>query len=148
MCRQKTINHSPFEAHFGTKAKTPSSNISTEPDPNTLTFKPILNKNLDIETVRWDELISDEQWDETRSDVEFKKQRDKISQDARKRCNEDPDKESITISHPDVGPTVPRTEASLTLTLAIKKPKSKRSKKSLDGLYEFLAPSSSSIKSN
>ena len=37
ICRQKTINISPFEAHFGRKANTPLSNISTEPDPGTLT---------------------------------------------------------------------------------------------------------------
>ena len=36
ICRQKTINISPFEAHFGTKADTPLSNISTKPDPNCL----------------------------------------------------------------------------------------------------------------
>ena len=76
-----------------------------------------MNKHLDMERVRRDKLISDDQWnDDTRSDVEFEKQRDKISQDARKRCYEDPDKESLTISHPDVGLPVPRTEASLTLT--------------------------------
>ena len=58
ICRQRTINLSPFEAHFGRKAKTPLSNISTEPDPNTLTYELILNKKLEMETVRWDELIS------------------------------------------------------------------------------------------
>ena len=43
ICRQKTINRSPFEAHFERKAKKFSSNISTEPNPNTLTCEPILN---------------------------------------------------------------------------------------------------------
>ena len=33
VCRQKTINISPFEAHFGRKANTPLSNITTKPDP-------------------------------------------------------------------------------------------------------------------
>ena len=75
-----------------------------------------------METVRWDKLISDEQWDDvTRSDVDFEKQRDKISKDAGKRCNEDPDKKSRTISHPDVGLPVLITEESLALKLA-KKP--------------------------
>ena len=36
ICRQKTINVSPFEAHFGRKANTPLSNISTTPDPSSL----------------------------------------------------------------------------------------------------------------
>ena len=62
ICRQKTIYIyiSPFEAHFGRKANTPLSNISTEPDPNSLTYKRILNKYLDLETVRWEEQISEE----------------------------------------------------------------------------------------
>ena len=59
ICRQKTINISPFEAHFGRKANTPLSNITTKPDPKTLTYKKNLNKYLDLETVRWEELISE-----------------------------------------------------------------------------------------
>ena len=102
-----------------------------------------------METVRWDELITDEQWDsEARTDIEFKKCRDQLSRDARKCFNEDPDKEVRMIPHPDVGLPVTRTESSLTLKLAKKKPKSKRSKKSLDGLCEVLVPASSVIKSN
>ena len=62
ICRQKTINMSPFEAHFGRKANTPLCNISIEPDPNILTYKRILNKHLDLQTVRWDELISKDNW--------------------------------------------------------------------------------------
>ena len=148
ICRQNTINLSPFEAHFGRKANTSLNKISTEPDPNHLTYKPVLNKYLDMETLRWDELILDEKWDdETRSYVEIKKQRHKISKDAKKCYNEDPDKESRTISHPDAGLPVPRTEASLTLKLAKKKPKSKRFRKCLNGLYEVLAPGSSVVKS-
>ena len=33
ICRQKTFNISPFEAHFGRKANTPLSNITTKTDP-------------------------------------------------------------------------------------------------------------------
>ena len=40
ICRQKTIKISPFEPHFGRKANFLLSNISTEPDPSTLTYKP------------------------------------------------------------------------------------------------------------
>ena len=79
-----------------------------------------------METVRLDELIPDEQWDEEASiDVEFEKQWDRISKDARKRCKENPDKEPHTMSHPDIGLSVPRTVASLTLKLAEMKPKPK-----------------------
>ena len=71
ICRQKTINISQLEAHFGRKANTPLKNISTERDPSTLTYKPFYKKYLDMETVRWDEIISDEQWDtEARSEID------------------------------------------------------------------------------
>ena len=134
ICRQKTINISPFEAHFVRKANTPLSNISTKPDPISLTYKHILNKYLDLETVRWDELISEENWDvESRSDTELEHNRDKLSKDAARRRNADPEKVSRMISHPEVGLPAPRTETSLAVKLAKKKPKTKRSKKSLDG---------------
>ena len=102
-----------------------------------------------METVSGDELKTDEQLDnKARSDLEFKKSRDQLSKDARKRCNEDPDKEPRIIPHPDFGVPVTRTEASLTLKLAKKKSKSKRSEKIKNGLYEVLVPGSSVIKSN
>ena len=71
-----------------------------------------------------------------------------FDKDAARRCNADPDKDSRVIPHPDVGQAVPRTEASLALKLAKSKPKRKRSKKNLDGLYEVLAPGLSVIKSD
>ena len=75
ICRQKTINISPFEAHFGRKANTPLSNISTKTDPSSLTSKIFLKI---LETVRWEELISDRNWDnEERSDTELELKRDR-----------------------------------------------------------------------
>ena len=107
--RQKTKNISPFEAHFGEKPNIPLSNISTELDPNTIKYKRILNKYLDLETVRWEELISEENWDvEATSDTELEHNRDKLSKDAARRKNTDPEKESRLITHPDVGLPVPR----------------------------------------
>ena len=149
ICRQKTINISPFEAHFGRKANTPLSNITTKTDPKSLTYKNILNKYLDLETVRWDELNADENWNnDGRSDTETETNKDRLSKDATKRKNEDPNKESRIIPHPDVGQSVPRTEASLEVKLAKKRPRTKRSKKSLDGLYDVLAPGSSVVKTD
>ena len=83
-----------------------------------------------------------------RSDIELEHNRDSLSKDATRRSNADPDKESRVILHPDVGLAVARTEASLTVKLAKQKPKNKRSKKSLDGLYEVLAPGSSVVKTD
>ena len=50
------------------------------------------------------------------------------------------------IPHPEVGLSVPRTEASLEIKLNKKRPRTKRSKKSLGGLYDVLAPNSSLVK--
>ena len=74
--------------------------------------------------------------------------KDKLGKEAMKRQKEDPNKESRLISHPDVGQSIPRTESSLEVKLAKKRPRTKRSKKSLDGLYDVLAPGSSVIKTN
>ena len=102
-----------------------------------------------METVRWDELITDDNWNnDERSDIEIEVNKNKLGKDAMKRQKEDPNKESRLISHPDVGQSVPRTEASLEVKLAKKRPRTKRSKKSLDGLYDVLAPGSSVIKTN
>ena len=128
ICHQKTINTSQFEAHIDRKANTPQSYIATESDPSSLTYKPFLNKYLHMETVCWEELSSEEHWDtEARSDIELEINRDRLSKDAVRRSNADPEKESRVISRPDVGLAVPRTEASLTLKLAKKIPKIKRS---------------------
>ena len=149
ICRQKTINISPFEANFGRKANTPLSNITNKPDPKSLTYRKILNKYLDLETVRWEELICDENWDnEGSSDTELELNRGRLSKDATKRKNEDPNKESRVIPHPDIGQSVPRTEASLEVKFAKKRPRTKRSKKNLDGLYDVLAPGSSVVKTD
>ena len=99
-----------------------------------------------METVKWDQLITDDKWDnDEQSDIEMEINKDKLGKEAMKRQRDDPNKESRLISHPDVGQPIPRTESSLELKLA-KKPQIKRSKKSLDGLYDVLAPGSSVFK--
>ena len=41
--KQKTINTTPFEAHFGRKCNTPISNITTKPNSKNLNYNAILN---------------------------------------------------------------------------------------------------------
>ena len=138
ICRQKTIGISPFEAHFDRKANTPLSNITTNPDSKSLTYKNILNKYLDLETVRWDQLITVENWNkDERSDIEMEVNKDKLGKEAMKRQKDDPNKESRLISHPDVGQPIPRTESSLEVKLAKTRPRTKRSKKSLEVFMTF-----------
>ena len=82
-----------------------------------------------METVRWEELISEENWDlEDRSDTELEENKDKLSKDAARRKNAEPEKESRVIPHPDVGLAVPRTETSLSVKLAKKKTKDQKVK--------------------
>ena len=98
---------------------TPLSNITTKPDPKSLTYKSILNKYLDLETIRWDQLITDKNWNnDERSDIEIEVNKNKLGKEAMKRQKEDPNKESRLISHPDVGQSIPRTETSLEVKLA------------------------------
>ena len=87
-----------------------------------------------METVRWDERITDDNWNnDERSDIEIEVNKNKLGKEAIKRQKEDPNEESRLISHPDVGQSIPRTEASLEVKLAKKRPRTKRSKRSLDG---------------
>ena len=102
-----------------------------------------------METVRWDELIADENWmNDGRSDTEIETIKDRLGKEATKRKNGDPNKESRIIPHSDVRQSVQRTEASLEVKLAKKRPRTKRSKKSLDGLYDVLVPGSSVVKTD
>ena len=91
-----------------------------------------------METVRWEELISEENWDlEPRSDTELEQNRDKRSKNAARRKNAGPEKESRVIPHRDVGLAVPRMETSLSVKLAQIKSKTNRSKKALMGFTRF-----------
>ena len=101
ICRQKTINISPFEANFGRKANTPLNNVTTKLDPKSLTYKKILNKYLDLETVRWEQLISDENCDnEGRSDTEVELNKDRLSKDATKPKKRGPEQRIKSDSSP------------------------------------------------
>ena len=119
-----------MEAHFGRKANTQLSNFSNKPDSSGLTYKPILSKYLDMERVRWEELISEDHWDtEERSEIELEAKKDQHSKDAVQRSNADPNKEPRVTPHPDFGLAVPRTKASLTVKLAKKNLKVKDPRK-------------------
>ena len=103
---------------------------------------------IDLETVRWDQLITDENWNnDERSDIEMEVNKDKLGKGDEK-TKGGPKQKLRLISHPDVGQSIPRTESSLEVKLAKNRPRTKRSKKSLDGLYDVLAPGSSVIQTN
>ena len=51
ICKHETTKLSPFESHFGRKANTPLSNISTQPKSSNLSYEKILNHYIDEETL-------------------------------------------------------------------------------------------------
>ena len=73
ICKHKTPKLSPFESHFGRKAITPLSNISTKPKSSDLSYEKILNHYLDEETVTPNELLPEEHWEIDRSDDEIER---------------------------------------------------------------------------
>ena len=60
--KQKTINTTPFEAHFGRKSNTPISNITTKPNSKNLNGNAILNYYLDEDTIPGRSYLIEEQW--------------------------------------------------------------------------------------
>ena len=51
ICKQKTTNVTPFQAHFGRKPNAPLSNISTKPKSLNLSCENFLHYYLDADTV-------------------------------------------------------------------------------------------------
>ena len=62
ICKHKTTKILLFESHFGGKAKTPLSNISTKPKFSDLIYEKNLNHFLDEETVTPNKLLPDHHW--------------------------------------------------------------------------------------
>ena len=78
--------------------------ISREPNPNTLTYEPILNKYVDLEIDRGDEIIPEDRWEDRYcSDIEIKQRRHNLAQDSVKRKNNDRAQESGVLQHAEIG---------------------------------------------
>ena len=142
ICKHKTTKLSPFESHFGRKANTPLSNISTQPKSSDLSYEKILNHYLDEETVTPNELLPEEQWGNSRSDNEIERNMCKATKDATNRERLATDNESRFLRTTQAHRPLPLKEHAVQLNIARKKHLHKRSKKNLDGLYELLAPGS------
>ena len=140
--KQKARNVTPFQAHFGRKANTPLSNISTMPKSSNLLYENILRHYLDADTVPVEDYLDDSGWvTGDRSDILIEEAMTKAQVDSGRRYNGDKNKSvSRFILHPKLTNPTPRRERSLELKLARKV--SKRSKMDLRGLWETLAPGS------
>ena len=103
---------------------------SIEANPNTLTHEPILNKYIDLEIDRCDEILPEDRWEDgCRSDIEIKQRCHNLAQDSVKRRNNDRAQESGVLQHAEIGLPVPRNEGSLKKKLSAKMQKRKRFKR-------------------
>ena len=62
ICKQKTTNVTPFQAHFGRKPNTPLSNISTLPKSSNLSYENILQHYLDADNVPAEDYLDENGW--------------------------------------------------------------------------------------
>ena len=136
ICKQKTTNVTPLQAHFGRKSNTPFSNISTIPKSSNLSYESILHHYLDADTVPVEDYLDDNGWvsgDLSNILIEEAMQKAQVDGERNKSV-------SRFIKHPKLNNPIPRSEKSSDLKLASKV--SKRSKRVLRGLWETLAPGS------
>ena len=148
ICKQKTTNVTPFQAHFGRKPNTPLSNISTIPKSSILSYENILHHYLDADTVPVEDYLDENGWvTGGRSDILIEEAMQKAQVDEGPLYNGDHNKAiSRFIMHPKLNNPIPRTEQSLDLKLARKV--TKRSKRDLRGLWETLAPGSRVVRTS
>ena len=148
ICKQKTTNVTPFQAHFGRKPNTPLSNISTIPKSSNLSHENILHHYLDADNVPVEDYLDENGWvTGDQSDILVEEAMQKAQVDAGRRYNGDHNKSiSRFIMHPKLDNPIPRTEQSLDLKLARKV--TKRSKRDLRGLWETLAPGSTVVRTS
>ena len=132
ICKQKTTNVTPFQAHFGRKPNTPLSNISTIPKSSNLSYENILHHYLDPDTVPVEDYLDDNGWvTGDRSDILIEEAMQKAQVDAGRRYNGDKNKSiSRFIMHPKLNKLIPRSERSLDLR----------------GLWETLSPGSTVVR--
>ena len=119
ICKQKTTNVKPFQAHFGRKPYTPLSNISAIPKWSNLSYENILHHYIDADTVPVEDYLDDNGWvTGDRNDILVEEAIQKAQLDAGRRYNGDKNKSiSRFIMHPKLNNPIPRTEQSLELKL-------------------------------
>ena len=148
ICKQKTTNVTPFQAHFGRKPDTPLSNISTSPKSTNLSHENIFHHYLDADTVPVEDYLDDNGWvSGDRSDLLIETATQKAQVDAGRRYNGEHNKSgSRFIIHPKLNNPIPRSQKSLELKLARRV--TKRSKRDLRGLWETLAPGGTVVRTS
>ena len=93
ICKQKTTNVTPFQAHFGRKPNTPLSNTSKIPSSSILSYKNILHHYLDADTVPVEDYFDENGWvTGDCSDILTEEAMQKAQVDAGRRYNGDKNK--------------------------------------------------------
>ena len=146
--KQKTINITPFEAHFDRKCNTPISNITTKSDSKNLNYNAIINYYLDEDAIPGRSYLTEEQWADPAlcSDTEIERVICAASTLARTEQEKRNDGEERFISSDAVCRPIPCSERSVQMKLARRLHDKQSQKKNLDGLYEVLAPGSTVCK--
>ena len=121
ICKHKTTKLSPFESHFGRKANTPLSNISTKPRSSDLSYEKVLNHFLDEETVTPNELLPEGHWGNTRSDDEVERNMCLATRDASTRERLATDNESRFLRNTKANRPIPLKEHAVKINIARKK---------------------------
>ena len=146
--KQKTINTTPFETHFGWKCNTPISNITTASNSKNLNYNTIIKNYLDKDTIPVRSYLSEEQWADTAlcSDTKIKRVICAASSKARAGQEKRNDGEQRLIKSEGISRPIPCSERSIQVKLARKLQENQRQKKNLNSLYEVLAPGSTVCK--
>ena len=110
ICKQKTTNVTPFQAHFGRKPNTPLSNISTTPKSSNISYENILHHYLDADNVPVEDYLDAKGWVMgDRSDILIDEAMQRAQVDAGRRHNGDHNKSvSRFILHPKLNNPIPR----------------------------------------
>ena len=146
ICKQRKTMTSSFEAQFGRKPNTPLIVVATKPNLLNLTYKNIINRYLDEDTVMPEEILPDDKWvNGYRSDIEVEIGMTRASTEARNRERASTDGESRFLKTKAIRP-IPLKERAVELNLARKVHGKGRSIKNLEGLYGVLAPGSHILK--
>ena len=145
---QKTINITPFEAHFGRKCNTPISRITTKSNSKNLNYNAIIKYYLDEDTIPGRSYLSEEQWADTAlcSDTEIERVICAASAKARAEQDKRNDGEQRLIKSEGISRSIPCSERTIQVKRARKLHENQRQNKNLDGLYEVLAPGSTVCK--
>ena len=144
-CRKKNSKLSPFEAHYGRKANTALSNITSKPNIKNLNWSNTLKHYLDDNIIGEDELISQDKWydEDLESDEEVRTTKQRKLQEAINDLGEIP----RTFKLPKANFEEPLASNSPRLQLARKTLAASRNEKQLQGLYEAIPEGAAFVKS-